>query len=102
MFYKASVLEMLDERHPMRKCNKRELHQHSGRILREIEETGESMLIEPGNGRRGTSFIEGHTKSFGAPHLACCMKVASDVLITADENMREVAERLGIPVRWAG
>ncbi|WP_150461377.1 type II toxin-antitoxin system Phd/YefM family antitoxin [Nesterenkonia ebinurensis] len=41
----------------MKKYSKRELNQHSGRILREIEETGEPALIEPGNGRGGKSFI---------------------------------------------
>lgn len=57
MFYKASILKMPHERHPMKKYSKRELNQHSGRILREIEETGESALIEPGNGRKGASFL---------------------------------------------
>lgn len=41
----------------MKKYSKRELNQHSGRILREIEETGEPALIAPGNGRGGKSFI---------------------------------------------
>jgi len=41
----------------MKKCSKRELNQHSGRILREIEKTGEPVLIEPGTGRSGTSFL---------------------------------------------
>lgn len=41
----------------MKKYSKRELNQHSGRILREIEETGEPVLIEPGKGRSGTTFL---------------------------------------------
>lgn len=57
MFYKSSILEMPPERHPMKTYSKRELNQHSGRILREIEETGEPALIEPGRGRGGKSFI---------------------------------------------
>lgn len=38
MFYKASILKMPTERHPMKKYSKRELNQHSGRILREVAE----------------------------------------------------------------
>ncbi len=58
MFYNRSILEMPQERHhPMKTYSKRELNQHSGRILREIEESGEPVLITPGNGRGGTSFM---------------------------------------------
>lgn len=46
--------------------------------------------------------IDAHTKSLDALHLACCMKVEADVLLTADKTMREVAEHFGIDVRWAG
>lgn len=46
--------------------------------------------------------IEHHVKSLDALHLASCMKIGADALITSDKNMREVAEHLDIPVLWAG
>lgn len=46
--------------------------------------------------------IKRHMKTLDALHLASCIKVEADALLTADQNMREVAEYLGIDVRWAG
>lgn len=46
--------------------------------------------------------IDAPIKSLDALHLASCMKVGADALITADKNMRQVAVHLGIDVRWAG
>lgn len=46
--------------------------------------------------------IDVHTKSLDALHLASCVKVDADALITADKNMRDAAEHLGIEVLWAG
>lgn len=57
MFYKRFILEAPVRGSLMKRYSKRDLNQHSGRILREIEESGESVLITPGNGRGGTSFI---------------------------------------------
>lgn len=57
MFYKADILEAPAKGSQMKQYSKRELNQHSGRILREIEESGEPVLITPGNSRGGKSFI---------------------------------------------
>ncbi|WP_120006746.1 type II toxin-antitoxin system VapC family toxin [Nesterenkonia muleiensis] len=46
--------------------------------------------------------IDVHVKSLDALHLASCMKVGADVLITADKTMCGAAQHLGIEVRWAG
>lgn len=134
MFYKTSIPEVPYGRRPMKKHSKRDLNPHSGRILREIEETGQlisSRLLELETRRPqirlgdvwgpyqnellrvelvevepqdfNVAFdTDVHTKSLDALPLASCVKVGANTLITADKDMRDVAEHLGIEVLWAG
>ena len=46
--------------------------------------------------------IDAHVECLDALHLASCLKIGADALITSDKNMREAAEHLGILVHWAG
>ncbi|WP_150461376.1 type II toxin-antitoxin system VapC family toxin [Nesterenkonia ebinurensis] len=64
-------------------------------------ETIEIVEVDSEDFRRAFE-IPVHVKSLDALHLASCMKVGAEALFTADKNMRDVAQYLGIPVLWAG